>query len=464
MAALRRSDARSARGDRARAESRYSRSRRPRGRGPRAARCGGGRALAGGRSSSGSVTRRRQSENGPFPINQIPGLERDQTIYETGLRCGMGARCLRPDTRRAVEAAGARLEAAAEHGAGHGDPRRGRDGARATSSCAAPSTSAQSMRAAVDASRASTELVRQQLAAGEVPEAAVAQSEAELASRRSATAGARGARAHRGAFARDSARRFARGRGRRSPTRRRATSSSRRCRSGSAPTCCAGARTCSAAERRSRPRRRTSALRLRSSSRRSDRCQRRLPVARNGQRCSSPASETFVLAPLISWRIFDGGRVRAQIRASEARVEVAALEYEKAVKEALTDAEVALTRYNLGLAALERQRCRSGRGAAQLRIRERPVSGRRDLAARAARCRARPAQRRGRLRAARTRAPRPIWWRCSKRSAGVGSPARGRGLSHIRNRRRRRTAMLGPFGAPPVIDELNAPAPRNRCP
>jgi NodT family efflux transporter outer membrane factor (OMF) lipoprotein len=67
------------------------------------------------------------------------------------------------------------------------------------------------------------------------------------------------------------------------------------------------------------------------------------------------ASETFALAPVISWRFFNGGRVRATIHASEARVEIAALEYEKAVKTALTDAELALTRYRLGLDALERQ-------------------------------------------------------------------------------------------------------------
>jgi NodT family efflux transporter outer membrane factor (OMF) lipoprotein len=67
------------------------------------------------------------------------------------------------------------------------------------------------------------------------------------------------------------------------------------------------------------------------------------------------ASETLAVGPLISWHVFDGGRVRAQIRASEARVEIAALEYEKAVKEALTDAELALTRYNLGLVALDHQ-------------------------------------------------------------------------------------------------------------
>jgi outer membrane protein TolC len=61
------------------------------------------------------------------------------------------------------------------------------------------------------------------------------------------------------------------------------------------------------------------------------------------------------ITPFISWRIFDGGRVRAQIHASEARELSAALQYEKAVKGALTDAERALTRYNFGLAALQQQ-------------------------------------------------------------------------------------------------------------
>src|SRR5574337_844087 len=34
--------------------------------------------------AGGSVTRRRQSENGPLPIGSIPGLQRDQTIYDAG--------------------------------------------------------------------------------------------------------------------------------------------------------------------------------------------------------------------------------------------------------------------------------------------------------------------------------------------------------------------------------------------
>jgi NodT family efflux transporter outer membrane factor (OMF) lipoprotein len=66
-------------------------------------------------------------------------------------------------------------------------------------------------------------------------------------------------------------------------------------------------------------------------------------------------SQMFSVTPFISWRIFDGGRVRAQIHATEARERAAALEYEKTVKGALTDAERALTRYNLGLASLAHQ-------------------------------------------------------------------------------------------------------------
>ena len=58
---------------------------------------------------------------------------------------------------------------------------------------------------------------------------------------------------------------------------------------------------------------------------------------------------------MISWRVFDGGRVRAEIRASKARVEVAALQYESTVKQALADAEQALSRYDLGLETLSRQ-------------------------------------------------------------------------------------------------------------
>jgi outer membrane protein TolC len=53
--------------------------------------------------------------------------------------------------------------------------------------------------------------------------------------------------------------------------------------------------------------------------------------------------------------LFDGGRLRARVHANEARVLQAALEYEKSVLEALSDAESALARYDFGLQALDLQ-------------------------------------------------------------------------------------------------------------
>jgi NodT family efflux transporter outer membrane factor (OMF) lipoprotein len=66
-------------------------------------------------------------------------------------------------------------------------------------------------------------------------------------------------------------------------------------------------------------------------------------------------SEKYSIVPFISWRVFDGGRVRASIRASDARALQAALGYERTVLGALTDAERALTRYELALQTVARQ-------------------------------------------------------------------------------------------------------------
>lgn len=62
-----------------------------------------------------------------------------------------------------------------------------------------------------------------------------------------------------------------------------------------------------------------------------------------------------VAAPLISWRIFDGGRVKAEIQGAEARRDTAVLAYEGAVISALGDAERALSEYRHSREALERQ-------------------------------------------------------------------------------------------------------------
>lgn len=67
------------------------------------------------------------------------------------------------------------------------------------------------------------------------------------------------------------------------------------------------------------------------------------------------SSQAFSVMPLISWRIFDGGRVKAQIRAAEARQESAAQGYEKAVLTALTDAERALSNYRYALESVRVQ-------------------------------------------------------------------------------------------------------------
>ena len=61
------------------------------------------------------------------------------------------------------------------------------------------------------------------------------------------------------------------------------------------------------------------------------------------------------LLPLISWRIFDGGRVRAEIHAAEARQQAAAVGYEKAVLSALGDAEKAVSQYTHSLASVDAQ-------------------------------------------------------------------------------------------------------------
>lgn len=67
------------------------------------------------------------------------------------------------------------------------------------------------------------------------------------------------------------------------------------------------------------------------------------------------SSTRFSVLPLISWRLFDGGRVRAEIRASQARTQQAAIAYEQAVLAALADAERALGDYASGLGALDRR-------------------------------------------------------------------------------------------------------------
>src|SRR5690606_9692719 len=67
------------------------------------------------------------------------------------------------------------------------------------------------------------------------------------------------------------------------------------------------------------------------------------------------SSTRLSVLPLISWRLFDAGRVRAEIRAREATGRQAALAYEQAILTALGDAERALSDYHASLDTLERR-------------------------------------------------------------------------------------------------------------
>jgi len=53
----------------------------------------------------------------------------------------------------------------------------------------------------------------------------------------------------------------------------------------------------------------------------------------------------FQFGPALRWPIFSGGRIRAQIRAADARADAALIRYDRAVLNALSDSETAINRY-----------------------------------------------------------------------------------------------------------------------
>jgi NodT family efflux transporter outer membrane factor (OMF) lipoprotein len=67
--------------------------------------------------------------------------------------------------------------------------------------------------------------------------------------------------------------------------------------------------------------------------------------ARNTGDLGVGGSTRYQFGPSFSWPVFAAGRIRAQIRAADARSEQAAARYEKAVLTALSDSETALNRY-----------------------------------------------------------------------------------------------------------------------
>ncbi len=73
--------------------------------------------------------------------------------------------------------------------------------------------------------------------------------------------------------------------------------------------------------------------------------------ARNVADLDSTNSTRFSIGPNFSWPIFSAGRIRAQIRAADARSDAAVAAYEKAVNGALSDSETAINRFTNAKAA-----------------------------------------------------------------------------------------------------------------
>lgn len=304
-------------------------------------------------NASGSVTRREQSKNGPLPIGSIPGLERDQTIYDAGFDASWEVD-LFGGTRRAVESATASMQAA------QADAQAMRisvtaEVARSYLTLRGAQRELAVRESSVQTLRQTLDLVRKRLDAGDAAQADVDTAQARLAAADASLPGIR--------------------------ARARAAALGLSVLLGAPPERELALLDTSSAEITLAPipvGQRADILRRRPDVRAAERRLAartadigvataelfpKLSIGAGGGFQSldagnllKSASQTFSIMPLISWRVFDGGRVRAEIHASEARQEQAALGYEKTVLAALGDAERALSDYQLGLDAVQRQR------------------------------------------------------------------------------------------------------------
>lgn len=303
--------------------------------------------------AAASVNRRRQSENGPLPVGTIPGLDATQTVYDVGFDAAWEAD-LFGAKRRALEGANARLQATEVEAQGV-RVRVVAEVARIWFTLVGARSELYAQHAKVDTLQHTLELVRLRHAVGD---ASVADVDA---------AGAQWAQA--GALLPDI------------EARQRAAVLGLGVLLGAPPE-----RELALLERLLIPRQ----LRPLPVGERADLLRRRPDVLAAERRLAASSadlgvataelfpklsigvgggfqalstgdwfdasSSRFSILPLVSWRLFDGGRVRAEIRAREAAERQAALAYEQAVLSALGDAERALGDYHAGLDALERRR------------------------------------------------------------------------------------------------------------
>src|SRR5690554_609153 len=299
-----------------------------------------------------SVNRRRQSENGPLPINSMPGLDAIQTIYDAGFDAAWEAD-LFGAKRRAMEGASARLEATEAEAQGV-RMRIVAEVARTWFTAAGARYELHTQQATLDTLQQTLELVRLRHALGDASaadvEAAYAQWTAANALIPDIQARQRAAVLSLGVLLGAP------------PEQELALLDG--------PLTPSTLRALPVGERADMLRRRPDVLaaerRLAANSAdigvATAELFPKLSIGVGGgfQALSTgdwfdASSSRFSILPLISWRLFDGGRVRAEIRAREAAERQAALAYEQAVLTALGDAERALGDYHGGLDTLERR-------------------------------------------------------------------------------------------------------------
>lgn len=96
----------------------------------------------------------------------------------------------------------------------------------------------------------------------------------------------------------------------------------------------------------------------------------------------SSDSLRFQAGPSLRWPILSAGRIRAQIRAADARADAAGARYQSAVLQALADSETVLNRYDAAIRTrIERQAARQDAAEALELARNRFRSGEEDLTA-----------------------------------------------------------------------------------
>ncbi|QOW23460.1 efflux transporter outer membrane subunit [Lysobacter sp. H23M47] len=300
----------------------------------------------------GSVMRRRQSANGPLPIASIPGIERDQTIYEAGFDAGWEID-LFGRTRRALQSADAVVQAAQAEAVGVRISIAA-EVARSYLSLRGAQRELAARTGSVTALTLTRDLVEMRFGVGDAAQAELDAVDARVAAAEAAIPGIeaklRSAALGLGVLLAQP------------PERELALLETTADAIVLVPI--------PLGERADILRRRPDVLAAerRLAARTTDigvataELFPKLSIGASGGFQALDAgnlfestSQTFSVMPLISWRVLDGGRVRAEIRASEARQAQAALAYEQTVLAALGEAERALANYRLGLEAVERR-------------------------------------------------------------------------------------------------------------